>query len=775
MKKIIVAIFLLASVQTWANKLIVSNTTELLKSGLQANAGDTVVIKSGSYANCNLILSAKGTKEKPILFLAEKPGTVFITGSSYLHISGNYITISGIVFKDGYAGKNHVWQFNHGNEVANHCRITASSIQSFNNSLRLDENHWITFSGKHNRVDHCNFTNKTNLGVLVAVLLDDDRSRTNDHLIDSNYFGIRKPLGSNAGEMIRVGVSQHCTFYSNTIIKNNFFEYCDGETEIISVKSCGNKVVGNVFKECQGAVVLRHGNNNTTEGNLFYGNDKEGTGGVRVINEGNWIVNNFMSHCKGQGFRSPLAIMAGVFNSPANRYLPVRDAVIANNTFLNCSPFSISEGKDAERSVDPKNVLLLNNLFYTNTPGPLCYTVPTIDSVYAAGNVFSAGLTNPGVQGFTAGAISMQKWDSKGFPVIGASGANNTTKKILDSLNAIASTRGVRAFSNTIGANNLNYFKALLANAPKLGNSWESKKVSGANASATTNATPSATNTATKTNATPSATNTATKTLAVSTANELEAAISAGAHSKIILKAGTYTFLQPIVIKSNVTLSSNGAAVNFASSGVINLFTLQQNAQLNLQNLSMNTAGLTAQNFIAVTSDGTGIHNSINISASKIQGFSGASIVMAPKSSYLDNITIQNSVFENNKGTLLSLKDEDDNKGYYNAERIVVTNNSFVNHVGQLAVIYRGGNDESTMGPIFTFSANKMVNCSANEPLIWLFGVQQSNIYNNQFSSTNKGSKIIAYTDNTKAFHYQKNNSATESGTIQENKFVINN
>ena len=576
--------------------------------------------------------------------------------------------------------------------------------------------------------------------------------------------------------MIRVGVSQHCTFYSNTIIKNNFFEYCDGETEIISVKSCGNKVVGNVFKECQGAVVLRHGNNNTIEGNLFYGNDKEGTGGVRVINEGNWIVNNFMSHCKGQGFRSPLAIMAGVFNSPANRYLPVRDAVIANNTFLNCSPFSISEGKDAERSVDPKNVLLLNNLFYTNTPGPLCYTVPTIDSVYAAGNVFSAGLTNPGVQGFTAGAISMQKWDSKGFPVIGASGANNTTKKILDSLNAIASTRGVRAFSNNIGANNLNYFKALLANAPKLGNSWESKKVSGANASATTNATPSATNTATNTNATSSATNTATKTLAISNASELEAAIASGADSKIILKAGTYTFLQPIVIKSNVTLSSNGAVVNFAtSSGVNNLFTLQQNAQLNLENVSMNAAGLTAQNFIAVTSDGTGIHNSINIIGSKIFNFSGATILMAPKSAYLDNITIQNSVFENNKGTLLSLKDEDDNKGYYNAERIVVTNNSFVNHVGQLAVIYRGGNDESTMGPIFSFSANKMVNCSANEPLIWLFGVQQSNIYNNQFSSANKGSKIIAYTDNTKAFHYQKNNSATESGTIQENKFVINN
>jgi len=750
MKKIFVGVMLLTTLQVWANKLSVSTTQELVNSGLQAKAGDTIVIKSGNYLNCNLLLSAKGTMQNQVVFMAEKSGTVFFTGNSYLHITGTYITVSGVVFKNGYSGKNHVWQFSHGKEVANNSRITASSIQGFNNPLRLDENHWLTLSGKNNRVDHCNFTDKTNLGVLVAVLLDDDRSRVNNHSIDSNYFGIRKPLGSNAGELIRVGVSQHCTFYSNTVIKNNFFEYCDGETEIVSIKSCGNKVVGNVFKECQGAVVLRHGNNNTVEGNLFYGNDKEGTGGIRVINEGNWIINNFMSHCKGQGFRSPLAIMAGVFNSPANRYLPVRDAVIANNTFLNCTPFSISEGKDAERSVDPKNVLLLNNLFYANKPGPLCYTVSTIDSVYAAGNVYSTSLTNPGVSGFNAGAISLQKWDSKGFPVIGASGANNATKKFLDSLNAIASTRGVPAFSNTVGANDINYFKALFANAPKLGNSWESKKTS--------------------------ATTSATKTITVSTASELETAISAGANSKIVLKPGTYTFLQPIVIKGSITITSNGNAVNFAtSSAMINLFTLQQDAQLTLQNSSINAAGLTAQHFIAVTRYGSGIHTNIQITASKIFNFAGAAIILAPKSSYLDNITIQNSVFENNKATLLSLKDEDDNKGYYNAERIVVTNNSFTNHTGQIATIYRGGTDESTMGPIFSFSNNKIVNCTANSALIELFGVQQSNVNNNVFTSSNKAGKTIAYTDNTKAFHYQKNNSTVNSGTIQENKFVINN
>jgi poly(beta-D-mannuronate) lyase len=770
MKKLFVGVMLLSTLQGWANKLSVSTTQELVNSGLQAKAGDTVVIKSGNYSNCKLLLSAKGTARQPIVFMAQVPGSVHFTGNSYLHITGTYITVTGVVFKDGYAGKNHVWQFSHGKEVANNSRITASSIQSFNNPLRLDENHWLTLSGKNNRVDHCNFTDKTNLGVLVAVLLDDDRSRINNHSIDSNYFGIRKPLGSNAGEMIRVGVSQHCTFYSNTVVKNNFFEYCDGETEIVSIKSCGNKVVGNVFKECQGAVVLRHGNNNTVEGNLFYGNDKEGTGGVRVINEGNWIVNNFMSHCKGQGFRSPLAIMAGVFNSPANRYLPVRDAVIANNTFLNCTPFSISEGKDTERSVDPKNVLLLNNLFYANTPGPLCYTVSTIDSVFAAGNVYSASLTNPGIQGFTAGAISLQKWDSKGFPVIGASGANNATKKFLDSLNAIASKRGVPAFSNTIGANNLNYFKALFANAPKLGNSWESKKVSDAKIATTNIAISATTNAANTSNAN------AQKTTTVSTASELAAAISAGANTKIILKAGSYTFLEPIVIKGNVIISSNGAVVNFATNTAINnLFTLQQNAQLTIQNSSINASAVAAQHFIAVTSDGSGIHNSLGITGCKIQGFTGAAIVMAPKSSYLDMITIQNSVFENNKAALLSLKDEDDNKGYYNAERIVVTNNSFTNHTGQLATIYRGGNDESTMGPLFSFSNNKIVNCTANGALIELFGVQQSNVNKNAFTSSNIAGKTVAYTDNTKAFHYQKNNSIVNSGAIQENKFVINN
>ena len=369
------------------------------------------------------------------------------------------------------------------------------------------------------------------------------------------------------------------------------------------------------------------------------------------------------------------------------------------------------------------------------------------------------------MSGFNAGAITLQKWDSKVFPVIGASGANNATKKILDSLNAIASTRGVPVFSNTIGANSLSYFKALYANAPKHGNSWESKKTS-----ATSGAAPSTTTSAINTSAT-----IPTKTVTVSNAAELATAAANASATNVILKVGSYQFEKPIIIKGNITITSKGAAINFLTSGPIDqLFTLEQNARLNLQNVNIKASAATAQHFIAVNSDGSGIHSSIRISASNIENFAGSTIIKAPKSAYLDNITIEKSIFKNNKGTFLSLKDEDDNKGYYNAEKIVVANNSFINHAGSLAVIYRGGNDESTMGPIFSFSTNKIVNCSANEPLIGLFGVQLSTIENNIFTASNKTGNIISYTDNTKAFHYQKNNSTLESGAIQENKFVIN-
>src|SRR6266404_7113571 len=359
MTRMIVLTFTILLIHSvFAKTLVVRNIEELNTANDLAKPGDSIILQNGVWNNIVIKLNCSGTREEPIVFKAQTAGKVIISGISQLRLGGNYIIVDGLLFTNGYSPSNAVIDFRISNkELANNCRVTNSVVDGFNKPKRMSDDNWVSFSGKNNRLDHCSFLNKKNLGVLVAVILDDDRSRQNFHSIDHNYFGIRPPLASNGGESIRVGVAEHCQFNSNTQIKNNFFEYCDGETEIISIKSGSNVVSNNVFKECQGSVVLRHGNDNAVTNNLFLGYGKEATGGVRVINRGQWIINNFFYKCRGESFRSPLAIMNGIPNSPPTRYVQVTDAVVMNNTFVDCSPMSLGEGSDEERTLSPANVL----------------------------------------------------------------------------------------------------------------------------------------------------------------------------------------------------------------------------------------------------------------------------------------------------------------------------------------------------------------------------------------------------------------------------------
>ena len=347
-----------------ATTIVVKNIDELNAANKKAQPGDVIVLQNGEWKNVTIKLDCNGTKEKPITFKSQTAGKVLITGNSKLKIGGNYIVVDGFYFTNGYAGDDAVITYRiDSKQLANNCEVTNTVINDFNNPKRMDENYWVAFYGKNNRLDRCSFIDKKNMGVLLAVILDDERSRENFHSITYNYFGRRPPLASNGGEIIRVGVSQHCQFNSNTHIGYNFFEHCDGETEVISIKSCANEVEGNVFKECQGSVVLRHGDNNLVAGNYFLGNDKPATGGVRVINKGQAVVMNIFYKCRGVDFRSPLAIMNGIPNSPAHRYVQVTDAEILNNSFYECSPISLCEGSDAERTLPPDVVVIAENTF----------------------------------------------------------------------------------------------------------------------------------------------------------------------------------------------------------------------------------------------------------------------------------------------------------------------------------------------------------------------------------------------------------------------------
>ena len=451
---------LILSFGLFAQNITVKNIAELNEANKKAKPGDVITLQNGEWTDAVIKLNCSGTKEKPITFKAQNAGEVRITGKSRLAIGGNFIIISGLYFAKGYAGDDPVINLRiDKNQLANDCRVTDCMIDGFNNP-RMQENYWVSLSGKRNRIDHCSFENKNNLGVLMAVILDDDRSRENFHSVDHNYFGQRLPLGSNGGEIIRIGVSQHCEFNSNTQVIDNFFEHCDGETEIVSVKSCSNVVRNNLFKECQGSVVLRHGNYNTVENNIFLGNDKEGTGGVRIINKGQWVVNNYFYHCRGKGFRSPLSVMNGVPNSPANRYVAVTDAVVANNSFIECAPMSLCEGSDTERSVVPSHLIFRNNAYY-NTRDKNIYDVSDdISKISFINNAVNTGVVQETVPGFIKINASGKN------PKDGNTPFNLTLAVKNDSLSAIGKTRLNGGFYNKAGYSSKN-FKTVVKNAEK--------------------------------------------------------------------------------------------------------------------------------------------------------------------------------------------------------------------------------------------------------------------------------------------------------------------
>jgi poly(beta-D-mannuronate) lyase len=730
-----------------AKTIVVKNDAELKTANSLAKRGDIIILQNGEWNNVHLLLSCNGTATQPIVVKAQTAGKVLITGNSSLKIGGTYIIVDGLYFANGFAGSDEVIKFCIDKKtVANHCRVTNTAISDFNNPKRLDENYWIALYGKNNRIDHCSFINKKNMGVLLAVILDDERSRENFHSIDSNYFGVRLPLASNTGEIIRVGVSQHCEFNSNTQIINNYFEHCDGETEIISIKSGSNIIRNNLFKECQGTVVLRHGNFNTVENNIFLGNNKPGTGGVRIINKGQWVVNNLFYQCRGDGFRSPLSIMNGVPNSPANRYVAVTDAVVSNNSFIECTPISFCEGSDAERSVWPQHVWFGNNIFF-NTKDSVLYNVyDTISGIHFTNNSVSKTITQSLLHGFNKTTIKTLPAVAIKIPAI------ETKTAISDSLQNIAITRLLAKLPQEPGFRNFQQLQTIVPHAAATcGTKWFNKKI-----------------TATQYQ----------KEVNCKNAQEVIIQLSKtdNASLKINLTGSFYNFTSPLVINRNITFSGSSKKIisfSLATSGNDFFMLIKAGNTLAFNNISLDAAAVDSKTFISTDTSGSCHHSNFTMQHCNILNVKN-NFFTAAKSSVLDSLAISNTAFNNISGTILHLAGEKDKKGYYNAEQIKISNCTFTNNTGQLLNVVRSGTDESTMGPRLYFLNNTISNCNSRneESYIHLNGVQYSYIQKNSFTHCNMGKTLLLFEDTVRAVHQFNNNSIINSGKIETNKFV---
>lgn len=727
----------------------VSTNQELKEALKKAEAGDVITMANGIYTDLEIKFTLQGTEDKPITLRAETAGEVFIEGVSCLKIAGEYLTVSGLHFRNGYTPSNAVIQFKKDKEnLAYHCTVTECVIEDFNQPMRDNKDHWVEFWGRHNTLSNCYIAGKANQGPTIRVSIAGNQSINNYHQIVNNHFGPRPRKGGPRGETIQIGDSYTSMSPCYTNVTNNLFEKCNGEVEVISSKTNFNTFTNNVFYKSEGSLVMRHGNYCRVDGNYFIGDETNNIGGVRIINTGHWVVNNYFYSLRGNGFRTPLAIMNGIPKSPLNRYNQVTDVVVAHNTWVDCvSPWQFGIGSNIDqaavlpkseiRSARPKRVVVANNVIYNST-GDILPLIPhdSLDGINFVNNV----INNQGVPSRRFDGILPIKSDltsindyikvpteNNGDSVYSGFDFETIEKDIVG--NSRSSKNQVGAFcGGTISDPNL-------LDYGKYGPSWFVRDLQSEEVAEHE----------------------------VSTSDELIKAIAKAKDGDFIfLKDGMYNIAKSLAINKNLTIKgSKSSSLVYEGPAETPLFEMNPKGDLIITGVQMTGSG--SNYAFATLKENMSSHYNLTVTDCSIGGFDY--VLKAYKQSMSQYITFTNTKISDCSNGI-ELSEETNDKGDYNVEFLTLYNCDFRNVKANVVDYYRGGYDESTIGGNLSIKNSKFSNCGQQENngiLLNHRGIINVNIANNTFEN-NKVS-LVARLWGAKN-NLESNNELTNSGKI---------
>lgn len=645
MKKLFLLAALMLAMVAHAADYRVTNADEFNTTAKKVKAGDRIVLASGVWQDANLVLrKAQGTAQAPITVTVEEKGKTTLEGHSNIRFSGEYVIIEGLVFQNPKDSmEKMVIEFRTSSkDYANHSIVRECVIRDFNPTDKTFQTTWVSMWGKDNEVAYCYFGGKTNQGTTFIVWPNDSASIENHHRIHHNYFAYRRPLGGNGGETMRIGTSHVCKNNSQTIVEDNYFEHCSGEVEIISIKSCENIIRRNTFYECEGSLVLRHGDRNLACDNVFIGNGKRHTGGIRIVNADHKVYNNLFYKLGGEDFRAGLCIMNGIPNSAPNGYERVQNVVVERNTWVNCkSPVELCNGKGTrDRDDKPVNTVIGKSIFFCPAAEQLVKEYDTNHGVRFEDNLEEGG-------------SSQMFWNNLYIPVADGHGFVPAEDHIL----ATAETCGPRWYNPGVEE---------LAQVKREPKTWQ---------------------------------------VEAGEDNLRKIVKKAQDGDILILADGEHKLLKTIQLHRSITLrAAEGAHPRITIStdaNTVKMFDLGGAARVEMIGIKM--VGDAYENSLAKycfsVNKENATHYILLLNNCEISGFNveGGALFKAAVNTFADTIEVKNSYIHHcYRG--FALAEEKEEKGLYNAESVIFDHSKF-EAITQWVLDYnRLGNDESTTG-----------------------------------------------------------------------------
>lgn len=356
-------------------QILVTNQVQLNTAILAAVPGDIIVMKDGNWHNTEINFNSKASALAPITLKAQTPGSVILDGTSTLTFANPNLIVDGLFFKNGAINENQISVVTFDSD---NCRLTNTSITDYNPKDFETKYFWVYLKGSQNRMDHCFLSGKNNMNPVLQNGEENARYNQVDHCYIKDIPYVKNANGREIFRIFGYGhADQKGIDGAYFTIEYNLFDHAHGEgTEIISLKSNFNIVRFNTVIASKGGLVGRRGKNNTFEGNYVFGQNEEGSTGIRVAGANHRVINNYIDGVSEDGLR----LIAGEYfeksltadfapkKKDLPKYLQVQNGYFAQNTIVNCGENGINVGFSYKNQWPKLQMVLLpeNNQFVNN-------------------------------------------------------------------------------------------------------------------------------------------------------------------------------------------------------------------------------------------------------------------------------------------------------------------------------------------------------------------------------------------------------------------------